>query len=74
MGLLQACDQGLPKGDYSKVTFWYEYLCQKPLFTKMTSLFTKAFAQASAVDVILVLGTIKCGLYSPNGQTAKHCI
>ena len=26
MMLLQACEQGMPLDDYSKVAFWFEYL------------------------------------------------
>ena len=40
----------------------------------MVSLFAEAFAQSSAVDVLLILGAIKCGLYSRNETTAKVCI
>ena len=72
--LLQVCAQGLPRGDYHKVTFWYQYLNQDAIFDKMLSLFTDAFSADADIDVILVLGALKSGLYSPNEQTVETCL
>ena len=36
------------------------------MFRKLTALFKEAFANSAAIDVVLVLGAIKCGLYSPD--------
>lgn len=72
--LLQVSEQGLPRGDFTKISFWLQYLDSDAIFEKMISLFTEAFAQDNDIDVILVLGAIKTGLYSPNEQTAKLCL
>ena len=40
----------------------------------MLSQFTEAFSTDADIDVILVLGALKTGLYSPNEQTAKPCL
>ena len=40
----------------------------------MLTLFTEAWSSDQDIDVLLVLGAVKCGLYSRNELTAKNCI
>ena len=56
------------------MTFWFQYLAQDAIFDKMLSLFTDAFKSDADIDVILVLGSLKSGLYSPNELTVKLCL
>ena len=37
-------------------------------------LFAQAFTKKQEVDVLLVLGAIKCGLYSKDETTTKLCL
>ena len=37
-------------------------------------LMVEAYAEGLDIDVILILGAIKCGLYSRDEEAAKHCI
>ena len=74
MLLIQVCEQGLPIGNYDKVSGWLEYLAQDTIFNKMLTLFTEAWSSNQDIDVLLVLGAVKCGLYSRNELTAKNCV
>ena len=69
--LLQACEQGLPLDDYSKVAFWFEYLSQDAIFKKLMELVVEAYSEGLDIDVVLILGAVKCGLYSKDETTAR---
>ena len=71
LGLIEAFEQGLPPGDYSMVTFWLEYLLQETIFTKMIRQFADAFEAGQEIDVLLILGAVKCGLYSQKEDAAR---
>ena len=43
------------------------------MFDKMMELFMQALQQNQEIDVFLMLGAIKCGLYSRDETTAKLC-
>jgi len=64
----------MPEGDFSRARFWFSYLAQETIFVKMINLFLRAFASKQEIDVTLVLGAIKCGLYSRDEATAKLCL
>lgn len=72
--LIQACEQGLPVGDFTKVKHFFEFIGQDAIFKKMINQFVKALSQNQEIDVILVLSAIKCGLYSRDEITAKTCL
>jgi hypothetical protein len=58
---LQACDNGF-KGDFRPVIAWFELLHEFSF--KIISLFQLAYSKNAAVEVTLVLSSIRCGLYS----------
>ena len=74
MLLIQACEQGLPIDDYSKVIIWLEYLGQDMVFKKMLNLFFAALRANQEIEVLLMLGAIKAGLYSRDETVAKITI
>ena len=52
----------------------FEFLGQDAIFKKMINQFVKALSANQEIDMIIVLGAIKCGLYSRNETTAKLCL
>jgi len=65
---LQACDNGF-KGDFRPVISWFELLHEYSF--KIISLFQQAYSNNRAVEVTLVLSSIRCGLYSQNETVCK---
>ena len=65
---LQACDKGL-NGDYQPIVCWYELLHE--FNYKIISLFLDAYARNAAVEVSLVLSTVRCGFFSKNPEVVK---
>ena len=68
--LMRASEQGLPIGDFSKISHWYSYLSQDSSFQKMIHLFRNAYSTQQEVDALLLLSALKCGLYSSDESTA----
>ena len=72
--LLQACEQGFPLNQFEMVSSWFSYLNQGAIFKKMIDLFKQAYGQKQDIDVILVLGALKNGLYSRDEEVTQKCL
>jgi hypothetical protein len=58
---MQACDLGI-KGDYEQIQEWFKILIE--YISKMIQLFRVAYAHNGALEVGLVLSSIRCGFFS----------